>query len=309
MKETKPVVICGLHRSGTTYVGRILSLTSSTYVLHEPFNPIWGLDYAPSTYTYWTKNNTNSDADEIVCKAMAFCGKFAKPTSNKCGLQKIRYQVLGGKQHFQWKLLKILKILRMPPVHIVWKDPFCTFMVDYLTRICKIKTVVMVRHPCAHYYSVNKQNWHFDIGNLIGQQELINDFGMGISEDHWEKAKNDNLVSIVLLWKIMSRMLASVGEQNDNLLLVRHEDLCMDPENEIHRICKHMGINFTLSMKKYIKITSQGSSAEAPEGQVHSFQRNSKALVNVWRENLSRDQIKTLLEIVGEDLKTFDYIE
>lgn len=309
MKETKPVVICGLHRSGTTYVGRILSLADSTYVLHEPFNPVWGLEYAPSTYTYWTKDNTNSDADEIVCKAMAFYGKFVKPTSNKRGLQKIRYKVLGGKQHLQWNALKLKKFLGMPPENIVWKDPFCTFMVDYLTRICKIKTVVMVRHPCAHYSSVDKQNWHFDIGNLTGQQKLINDFGKGIPEGYWEKAKNDNLVSIALLWKLMSRMLASVSEKNDNLLLVRHEDLCLDPENEIHRICMHIGMDFTSPMTNYIKVTSQGPSAEAPAGQVHGFQRDSRALINIWRKNLSRDQVTTLLEIVDEDLQTFGYGE
>jgi hypothetical protein len=83
----------------------------------------------------------------------------------------------------------------------------------------------------------------------------------------------------------------------------------MDPENQIHRICKHVGMKFTLPMTKYIKGTSQGSSVEAPAGQVHGFQRDSRALINIWRENLSKDQIKILLEIVDEDLKTFDYEE
>ena len=53
MSETKTSVISGLHRSGTTYVGRVLSLAKAITNIHEPFNHVWGLEYAPSTYTYW----------------------------------------------------------------------------------------------------------------------------------------------------------------------------------------------------------------------------------------------------------------
>lgn len=305
MKKTKTGVICGLHRSGTTYIGRILSLTSSTSVIHEPFNPVWGLEYAPPTYTYWRAEHASSCAEEVVRKALMFQGSFSKPVSNKYGWRKTRYKFFGGKQHLQWTRLKLLKFLHMAPKHIIWKDPFCTFMVDYLSRISNMRIVCMIRHPCAHYYSVSKQNWHFDISNLTRQKKLLTDYGMGISEHLWEKAKGDNLTSIALLWKIMIRMLTSLSKQDNNILLVRHEDLCTKPEVELGYICNCLGISFTPRMRKYINRTSHGSSAEALDGKVHDFVRDSKALVDVWKNNLPKRKQEILLHIIGEDIKQF----
>ena len=307
MKKTDTFLITGLHRSGTTYVGRILSLADSIVVLHEPFNPVFGLEYAPPTYFYLSGNCSDSNIEEIIYKVKAYYGNFSKPAANNNRLlYKMIFSILGGKQHVKWHTLKIRNFFKILPEYIAWKDPFCTFMIDYFTRIQKMKSMVMVRHPCAHYYSVKKQNWYFDIDHITRQKKLINDFGTGIPKDYWEKAKNDNLLtSTALLWKLMSRLVTSANEANDNLLIVRHEDLCKDPTVEIDRICNHFGLKFSLPMQKYIKITSTSSSAEASTGQVHGLNRDSKALINIWRENLSQDQQKALLQVVGDDIRPF----
>ncbi|MCD6486472.1 MAG: sulfotransferase [Syntrophobacterales bacterium] len=305
MKNTKTGVICGLHRSGTTYVGRILSLSSSTSVIYEPFNSVWGLQYAPPSYTYWRAEDASSYAEKIVQKALMFQGNFSKPLSTKYGWRKTKYKFFGGKKHLQWKKLKLLEFLHMVPKHVIWKDPFCTFMVDYLSRIYNMKIVCMIRHPCAHYYSVSKQNWFFDIRNLTRQKKLLTDYGTGNPEYLWEKAKSDNLTSIALLWKIMIRMMTSLNKQNNNLMIVRHEDLCIQPEVEVERICKFLGVGFTPRMRKYIHITSHGLYAEALNGNEHDYVRNSKALVDIWKSKLPEREQEMVLQIIGEDIKNF----
>ncbi len=305
MKKTNTGVICGLHRSGTTYIGRILSLSHSTSVIYEPFNDVWGLEYAPPRYTYWRAEDASSYAEEILQKALLFQGSFSKPVSTKSGWRKTGYKLFGGERHLQWNRLKLLQFLRMTPDHVIWKDPFCTFMIDYLSIIYNMKIVCMIRHPCAHYHSVSKQNWSFDISNLTRQKKLLNDYGFGISEHLWEKAKGDNLTSTALLWKIMSRLVTSISKKDNNLLLVRHEDLCMKPEAEIDHICKWLGVCFTSRMRSYVDTTSHGLYAESLNGKEHDFVRNSKALVDVWKSKVPKEKQNIILDIIGEDIKPF----
>jgi len=306
VKKSKTSIICGLHRSGTTYVGRMLSLSRSCHVIHEPFNPVWGLGYAPPTYTYWDNKDAKQTlkSEIIIHKALSYKGNFCKPLHTKHGLQKIIYRAFGGKQHIQWQYLRLLKIFRLQPEHIIWKDPFCTFLADYLTQVCNMKMICMIRHPCAHYYSVRKQNWKFDINDLTRQDHLISNYGQGILESWWERAQSDNLVSIALLWKIMIRMMLSISNGNDNILLVRHEDLCINPEDECTRICEHLNIPFNHHMKRYVNKTTSGTAIDAPKGRVHGFKRDSKALVNLWKKELTRGEIDMILQIMEQDIKS-----
>lgn len=34
-----PILVTGSHRSGTTWLGQMLSLSNEAFVVHEPFNP------------------------------------------------------------------------------------------------------------------------------------------------------------------------------------------------------------------------------------------------------------------------------
>ncbi len=50
-----PILVTGIHRSGTTFVGKILSLPRSVGYIHEPFNTVFGINGIPHEYYYVTK--------------------------------------------------------------------------------------------------------------------------------------------------------------------------------------------------------------------------------------------------------------
>ena len=303
-RDTITSVITGLHRSGTTYVGHILNLSKSTITVHEPFNSISGLRYAPPVYIYITAKSPVK-LTQPIDNALLFHGNFVKPADiSNSHLKNLRYKLIGGKQHAVWNMLKMLDLLNLLPEHIIWKDPFAIFMVGYLTKVRKVKVVVLIKHPCAHYYSVKKQNWFFDIDKLTDQKELIRCFGQDISEEYWKQAKSDNMISIALLWKIMSRYI-NTFINNDSVMIVRHEDLCTTPYEVFHKICNHLDMCCTSRMRKRIGQTTENRSVESSEGQQHDFMRNSKLLKNIWREKLSLSDQKKILKVVGNDIRPF----
>ena len=56
-KINKPILITGCHRSGSTWVGKMLSLPVRVIYVSEPFNPGYGLKVFKNWFKY---NNPNS---------------------------------------------------------------------------------------------------------------------------------------------------------------------------------------------------------------------------------------------------------
>lgn len=54
IENKKLIVLTGMHRSGTTFLGEVISKSTAVSVLHEPFNRIYGIseiqyDYVDSS--------------------------------------------------------------------------------------------------------------------------------------------------------------------------------------------------------------------------------------------------------------------
>ena len=128
-----------------------------------------------------------------------------------------------------------------------------------------------------------------------------------ISKDLWVTAESDSKVSFALLWKLMARVIYEQNLSQNELLVVRHEDLIDDPVKISKKICKHLEVTFTSSMEKYIHRSTHGNRVENPEGKVHSFTRDSRALKNVWRTKLKKKEYNLLKNIIGNDIRKFGY--
>lgn len=104
------------------------------------------------------------------------------------------------------------------------------------------------------------------------------------------------------LWgyeKWLKRYQKFARKNNDSLLLLRYEDLCMEPEKEMKRVCRFMGIDFDARML-------------FPADKTHHFVYSSTSgyMKNVnnlkvderWRSELMNEQIKQI-EVVMEKVE------
>lgn len=57
------VVVCGLARSGTTYVGKALSRAQSVHLINEPLNKDFGVTGVPRWYPYADEDDRNNSAE------------------------------------------------------------------------------------------------------------------------------------------------------------------------------------------------------------------------------------------------------
>lgn len=300
------LIICGLHRSGTTYVGRILDFDRTVSVIHEPFNVRFGLAGGQLWYPYIEDINDpealfyRQFADDAVCFRRRWSHDVSHITST--GLRRWFYERTGGKSGLRWEMLRLRYRLRLSMPRICWKDPFVTLSTSYLLNQFGARAVCLVRHPAAIHVSTNRQEWRYDIENLLRQHSLIRNYAYDIPERYWELAKDDAAASIALLWKIMVRINIPIAAKDNRLLIVRHEELCLEPEEIAAKIVFHLGLEFTSSMRQYVLSMSTGQTAEAHNGKTHSFKRDSRALISSWRDKISKNDEHTMREIIGEDL-------
>ena len=200
------IIVCGLHRTGTTYVANILSQDRNVCIIHEPLNRDHGVIGVPVWYPYSDPDSSNSanHIEPLYRNISEFKQSWIKkPLRDANFVSWIRHKVFGDRQTFIWSQLKLRKYFNMLPDTVCWKDPFATFSVGYIVRSYGARALCMVRHPGAVYHSTIKRGWHFDIKILLSQEGLIRDYGTDIPAKYWDLARTKQTASIAILWKLM----------------------------------------------------------------------------------------------------------
>ena len=218
-----PILVTGSHRSGTTWVGKMLSADVDTAYVSEPLNVLHrrGIFRTPVKYWYTYINQENENEylpafHELFDFQYHLWLEIKSLRSIKDFLRMGRdFRIFyDGNTHGQRALIK---------------DPFALFSSAWFAEKLNCQIVITVRHPAGFASSLKRLGWNFDFHNLLNQPLLM--------RDHLEKdraamesiSKDDIIGQGALLWKLIYRFVHSSGDLIPNLNIVRHEDLSLDP--------------------------------------------------------------------------------
>lgn len=111
----------------------------------------------------------------------------------------------------------------------------------------------------------------------------------------------DTLGQAALLWRVIYRSVARMIDQHPSFILVRHEDLSLDPLNGFRSLYKKLGLDFTPKAKEAIlNASSSENPDELSEKKVHSVKLDSLANIANWKKRLSEGEIRRVRDITGE---------
>lgn len=308
MKEcNQPIrwlLLCGLHRSGTSFLVSALKRGTRLPVADEPLNEERGVASVPVAYPYVgaTGGAYASLLDEIA--------NFARPWGHGPVPQyrsfrfarSLLYRATGGRSGLRWRYLRLAAALGHPPSSIIWKDPFASLATPYLLKSHVARAVCLIRHPAAVHLSTSLQGWSFDVENLRRQLELLRDYADDIRPAEWELARRNPAGSIALLWKLMVRINLELSERERGLLIIRHEDLCIHPEESLRKVATHLGLGLSEAGIKFILTRTRGTKVMGSRGRVYDFHRNSQALVDAWRTRIATEDETVIRQLVAADL-------
>jgi sulfotransferase family protein len=285
-----PILVTGAHRSGTTWVGKMLALAPGVAYIHEPFSPKTPKALSPAGFSrYFTVVTSQNE------------------TRYRPGLERtleLRYD-LGAQLRWArtWRdvvraprdYLRLRRTRRGAQRPLV-KDPIALLSAEWLVQSFGMQVVVLIRHPAAFAASLKRLGWEhsfatfFDDGRL---PEIVRPYENEIREQAREPG--DVLTQAALLWRVLYNAVSEYRERHPEWEFLRHEDASLRPLETFERLYGHLGLRLTDRARSAIE-RSSASENPAELSRPHAVELDSAASLGRWREQLTPEEIQTLRE-------------
>lgn len=296
----KPILVTGGHRTGTTWVGRMLTASGQAAYISEPLNVLHrpGVMRAPVRhwYTYICPENEDTYLPALR-QTLTFRYHLAAEVMSLRSRRDALRMVRDG-----WTFLKG-RFLRLRPL---LKDPFAVFSAPWFAHRLNCAVVITVRHPAAFASSLKRLNWPFQLEDLLAQPPLMRDWLEPFRAEMQAMPAGDIVGHASLLWKMIYQVVDAFRSQHPQFQIVRHEDLSLEPVNGFRRLYNSLGLEFTPQVSMAIQ---NSSSAENPRelaaSAVHAVRLDSRASLDNWKRRLSVEEVARIRSITTGVVENF----
>lgn len=295
--DRRPILVTGAHRSGTTWVGRMLTAGGQAAYISEPLNR-WhrpGVLSAPVErwYTYLCEENEAIYLPALRQTLALRYHALAELRSLRSGKDVLR---MGR----DWSAFAAGRLFGRRPL---LKDPFAVFSASWFARRFGCAVIVTVRHPAAFVSSLARLDWPFDFADLLGQPLLMRDWLEPFRQDMQacQADPQDVIGQSALLWRVIYHAVYRMRESIPGFRLVRHEDLARDPLEGFRELYQALGLEFTPRAGQAIaRYSRDANPAELSRRRTHSVRLASRASLENWKRRLGREQIERIRALTAD---------
>lgn len=296
MDNLSPVLVTGAHRSGTTWVGKMLAASGHFGYISEPLN-FWhrrGVFNAPVDHWYEYVSAKNEGTylpafDDLLNYRYHTWQEIKSLRSPKD---------VGRMVRDAWRFRQGRKQNLVP----LLKDPFAVFSAQWFARRLGCRVVITVRHPAAFYSSLKRLDWSFSFNHMLKQPLLMEDWLEPFSSEMTSvQSAGDRLDRACLLWRMIYHVVEQYKEVKQPFTIVRHEDLSLEPIEEFSKIYKKLWIAFDQDTQaKILESTSQENPSETTKKDIYSVKLNSQKNVKSWQTRLTGEEIKRVRDLTAD---------
>lgn len=261
----RSILVAGTARSGTTWLGDLITAQIPSRVLFEPFNPDLVPEYR--NFSYFQYMRPGSESPEFHAFAQkVFTGR-------------IRNRWIDRQNERIFSNARLVKEIRAN-LALRWLHE----------NFPEVPILFLVRHPCAVVLSRMELGWATDgdIVSFLSQPDLIEDhLAPHLDLIHSLSSDEEKHTAIWSVSNLVPLRQFLPGE----LKIVYYEDLCTQPEMELPGIFKTIGYREAVRGADVIRRPSQTS-------------RKTSAVVigtnkiGSWKNRLSRSQVDNILRVV-----------
>ena len=296
-----PILVTGTHRSGTTWVGKMLAADALTAYISEPLNVLHRPGVFHAKVRYWYQYVCDENESDYL-SAFQELLEFDYHLWDEVRALRSRRDVLRMVRDFYIFYNGLMRGQRA-----LLKDPFAVFSMPWFAKRLNCKVVIAVRHPAAFASSLKRLNWPFDFQDLLSQPLLMRDHLGGYREEMQAAHPDDVIGQSALLWTLIYRSVHETCERNPDFITVRHEDLSRDPISGYRALYGSLGLDFTPRVEKIILNSSSAENpGELSRKKVHGFKLDSRANLDNWKKRLTTEEIERVRTIT-EDVARLYY--
>ncbi len=288
----RPILVTGTIRSGTTWIGRIISCSPRVFYAFEPFAPqdwnrlIIRKHPLPDFLPFLTDTTITPSIRRFVTDSLGFT----------CSLGQELRSIRSPRDVFKVILrLERFCSIKALSLRVLLKDPHALLSAPWLAKEFSMQTILTLRHPAAFVNSMVKWRWRYPINDLSKFTPLVE----GPWADYAEKIYSyspettSDIDAAILLWNCSNKILLDYMSQHPDWLFIKHEALAGDPTAGFERIFNFLGIPFDDRLRARV---AEYSSPKNPDASIdpHDVRRNSSATVGQWKRELSREAIRSI---------------
>jgi hypothetical protein len=294
----KPILVTGSHRSGSTWAGKMLALSSDIAYIHEPFNINHNPGICKARFENWFPYIFDENENDYL-KEIDNCLRFKYNLI--AALKAIKSQKdlrRALTNFFQFYIYRHLK--KRPLI----KDPIAVFSTQWLAKRFDMDVVILIRHPAAFAGSLKKANWPHPFKHFIRQVSLVqNHLSSYKSEiEEFAKKEKDIVDQAILLWNLIHYMILKYRKEHPDWIFIKHEDLSENPKYEFSKLYRRLGIHLTAQIERKI---NNYTSANNNHGNTNFLKRDSKSNIWSWQSRLNDEEKKRIKARTHDIAKQF----
>ena len=278
------ILVTGAHRSGTTWMGKIISSAKKVRYVQEPFNVAIKNYKSPflTNYEYLSDERTEADLQQ----AHAYINSFIA-TNTLAPLKKI---FTANTMQGAWYSLG--DFFNRRTHRTLFKDPLALLSAEWMSKEFNCDVLVLVRHPAAFVASLKVKNWEVNFNSIKRQPLLIKNHLQAYEEEIHDFAvsKKDIIAQGILIWNMLYHVVSTFQTNYaKEWLFIRHEDVSRDPIGAFKEIFEFLSLDFSQEVQDLIIVTTTSSNATKKL-------RNSEENIHTWKSRLSDEEIKQIKE-------------
>jgi len=244
----QPLLVTGLPRSGTSWVGKMLEASGEVVYINEPLNPQHPPGQSPGVLDARVAHRYHyicADNEDAWLPAFAdTCRLRYKPIAE---LRRNRTLYDLGRM---MKYGTSFTVGRLKDRRAMLDDPWATVSIPWFVKRMGCQAVVLVRRPQSFAGSWRKLGWQVDFADLLAQPLLLRDV-LGPYEDDMRALIDspDWLAQVSLLWRAMYAVVADLSDSVPGLIVIRYEDLAANPVPMFRKLYRELGLTWTDGIK------------------------------------------------------------
>ena len=300
LARSGPILVTGSHRSGSTWVGNVLTLAPGTGYVHEPFNTKTraGLCDArfPTDFTYVTPA---TEAAWLPALRDTLSWRYALgPEIRSLRSPRDAARMVRDFGYFE--------AMRRRRARLIMKDPIALFSAEWLSATFDMPVVVVIRHPAAFVASLIAAGWTKFPFRVLGDQEALMAERLAPFRDEIAaaaRARPEPLETGILLWRAMHHHIALLRRDHPDWIFVRHEDLSEGPVAGFEAIYDRLGLGFGPEVVARIEAMSGqdgGRAAWSIFGTRRRTVRDSRAAASYFRKRLTEAEVARIRDAAAD---------
>jgi hypothetical protein len=310
----RDILIAGVARSGTTWIGRVLGETINARYVHEPDNhvlrpfalrvkrplgPFPILDRGESAPEYerlWASVLDRSMPESEV--GTSFVDKARRSVASRVMRRVSTDRLRSSFRDPSYRAplaTKIVELAALPPIHsgdgtLITKSVHIAFCLEWIATHWDVRIIVVSRHPLAVIASWMKLGYSGHYPELEADPRMHERYF-----DRWDvrplpKGSSD-LASIAWAVGLVSAAHDEAAARHPEWVEVSHDHLCATPESGFRDLAAACGLEWNPEAERFLHDTDR-------PGDRYEINRVTQELLHVWRERFTEEDVKEVARVM-----------